>query len=73
MKDITDADCTHAKKVIKHFEIKHLGKYHNLYVQSDTFLLVDVCKNSRNICFDPTHFFFTVSGLAWQAALKRPK
>ena len=50
MKDITDADYGHAKKVFKDFEIKHLGKYHDLYVQSDTLLLVDVFENFRNIC-----------------------
>ena len=27
------------KKVRKDFKIKNLGKYHDLYVQSDTFLL----------------------------------
>ena len=36
MEDITDADYTHTKRVSKDFEIKNLGKYHNLYVQSDT-------------------------------------
>ena len=35
MKD-TDADYTNAKRVCKEFEIKNLGKYHDLYVQSDT-------------------------------------
>ena len=35
MEDITDADYRHPKRVCKEFEIKHLGKYHDLYVQSD--------------------------------------
>ena len=30
MEDITDADYTHAKRVCKDFEIKHLGEYHDL-------------------------------------------
>ena len=34
--DITDADYAHAKRVYKYFEIKKLGKYHDLYVQSNT-------------------------------------
>ena len=34
MEDITDADYTHAKRVCKGFEIKHLEQYHVLYVQS---------------------------------------
>ena len=39
---ITDADYKDAKKVWKNFEIKNLGEYHNLYVQSDSLLLADV-------------------------------
>ena len=30
---ITIKDCTHAKRVCKDFEIKNLGKYHDLYAQ----------------------------------------
>ena len=40
MEDITDADYVHAKRVCKDFEITNLGEYHELYVQSDTLLLV---------------------------------
>ena len=36
----------------KQFEIKKLGKYHDLYVQSDTLLLVDLLENFRNLCFE---------------------
>ena len=36
MKDITDADCAHAKRVRNIFEIKNLGECHDLYVQSKT-------------------------------------
>ena len=36
IEDIIDADCTHAKRVCEDFEIKNLGEYHNLYVQSET-------------------------------------
>ena len=49
MEDITDADYAHAKRVCKAFEIKTLGEYHDLYVQSDTLLLVDVFENFRNM------------------------
>ena len=38
MEDITDTDYTHAERVCKDFEIKNLGEYHYLYVQSDTLL-----------------------------------
>ena len=43
--DITDADYVHVKKVCKDFEIKNLGEYHNLYVQTDTLLSADVLEN----------------------------
>ena len=39
----------HAKRVCKDFEIKNIGKYHDLYLQSDTLLLSDVFVNLRNI------------------------
>ena len=45
MDDITDADYVLVKRVCKDFEIKHLGQYHDLYVQSDTLLLADVFEN----------------------------
>ena len=41
--------CTQ-KKVCKDFEIKNLGEFHNLYIQSDTLLLADVFENFKNIC-----------------------
>ena len=50
--DITDADDAHAKRVFKDFEIKTVGEYHDLYVQSDTLLLADVFENFRNICLE---------------------
>ena len=45
IEDITDPDYAHAKKILKGFEIKNLGEYHDLYVQSDTLLLADVFEN----------------------------
>ena len=35
MEDITDAYYPHAKRVCKDFEVKNLGEYHDLYVQSN--------------------------------------
>ena len=49
MEGVTDADYAHAKRVCKDFETKNLGEYHELYVQSDTLLLIDVFENSRNM------------------------
>ena len=75
MKDITDADYRHENKAFKEFKLKHLGEYHDLYVQSDTLLLVDVSENFRNMCIkvyklEPAHFL-SAPGLAWQACLKK--
>ena len=42
LEHITDEDYLHAQKVRDASEIKNLGEYHDLYVQSDTLLLTDV-------------------------------
>ena len=77
LEDITDKDYEHAQKVWEVFEIKNLGEYHDLYVQSDTLLLADVFEKFRDKCIeiyelDPAHFLST-PGLAWQACLKKTK
>ena len=77
MKDISDADYKHGKRVCKDFKIKALGEYHDLYVQIDTLFFGDVFNNFRNRCLkiyelDPAKFL-SVLGLAWQAALKKAK
>ena len=35
MEHITDADYTHTKRVCRNFEIKNLGEYHDIYIQSN--------------------------------------
>ena len=72
---ITDGDYAHAQKVWSIFNIKNLGEYHDLYVQSNTLLLADVFENFRDKCIeiyelDPAHFL-SAPGLAWQACLKK--
>ena len=72
---ITDEDCAYAQKVWSIFNIKNLGEYHDLYVQSDTALLADVAENFRDACLeiyglDPAYFLST-PGLAWHACLKK--
>ena len=42
----------HAKQVCKYFQTKKLGKYHDLYVQSNTLLLAYVFENFRNMCLE---------------------
>ena len=39
------------KKVCKDFEIKDLGKYHDLHLKSDALLLADIFEN-RKICLN---------------------
>ena len=65
---ITDEDYAHAQKVWDALNIKNLGEYHDLYVQSDTALLADVFENFRDKCIeiyglDPAHFL-SAPGLA---------
>ena len=68
MKDITDADYMHAKRVCKDFEIKHLSEYHDLYLKSDTLLFADVFQNFRKMCLKIYHLdlvkFLSAPGLA---------
>ena len=52
-----------------------MGKYHGLYINTDTLLLADAFENFRNKCLktyelDPLHFV-SVPGLTWQAWLKK--
>ena len=75
MEYITDVDYRPAIRVLKNFNNKNLGDYHDLYVQSDTLLLADVFENIRNKCIeicglDPSHFL-SAPGLSWQAYLKK--
>ena len=61
LEDITDEDYEHAQKVWEVFWMKHLGEYHDVYVESDALLLADVFENFRDksieICgLDPAHF-----------------
>ena len=77
MEDITHADYANAKRVYKDSEIKKLGEYYDLYVESDTLLLSDVFENFRNMCLeiyelDPAKFL-SAPVLVWQASLKKTK
>ena len=61
LEDISDKDYLHVQKVWDVFEIKNLGEYHDLYIQSDALLLADVFEKFRNTCIeiyelDPAHF-----------------
>ena len=74
LEDISDKDYAHARKVFEEY-CTDMGDYHDLYLQTDTFLLADVFENFRNKCceiygLDPS-YLLSVPGLAWQACLTR--
>ena len=75
LEDISVEDYVHAQKVWDVYEIKNLGEYHDLYVQSDTLLIADVYENFRNMCLDKYEldpaYFLSALGLAWQSCLKK--
>ena len=75
IEDIIDPDYMHVKRVCKDFEMKNLGRYRDLYLKSDTLLLVNVLKNVANLCLKIYHLdpvkALSPPGLAWQAALKK--
>ena len=61
MGDITDVDYRHAKRVLKYFNNKNPGDYHDLCIQSNTSLFAGVYESFRNKCIeiyelDPAHF-----------------
>ena len=69
LEDISDKDYLHAQKVWGVFEIRNVGEYHDLYVQTDTSLLADGFGKFRDTCIeiyglDPSHFL-SAPGLAW--------
>ena len=74
LKTISKEDYKHAQIVWNTFNIKNLGGYHDLYVQSDTAQLADTFEQFRNVCLkeyklDPA-YFCTTPGLALEACLK---
>ena len=60
--DISDKDYEQAQFIWKHFNIKTMGEYHDLYMLTDVLLLADVFENFResvmlNYELDPAHYF----------------
>ena len=63
--------------MFKVFNNKNIGDYHDLYVQSDALLLVELFENFRNKSIeiyelDPA-YFLSASIIRWQACLKKQK
>ena len=77
MDNITDADYKHVKRVLKDFQIKDVGHYHDPHVQIDTLLVAEIFENFCNKCIetyeiDPAHFL-SAPELVWQVHLKKTK
>ena len=71
---ITNDDYTKAKQIWKHFDIKNMGEYHDLYLKTDALLLTDVFENFRDMCLsyyglDPV-YYYTLPNFAFDAMLK---
>ena len=70
---ITDKDYARAKIIWKHFDIKILGEYHDLYLMTDVYLLTDVFENFRDMCLnyyglDPA-YYVTLPNYSWNVFL----
>ena len=72
--EITNDDYNKAKQIWKHFGIKSMGEYHDLYLKTDVLLLTDVFENFRDMCLsyyglDPV-YYYTLPNFAFDAMLK---
>ena len=70
---IEDDEYERAQRIWKHFGLKNIGQYHDLYLRTDVLLLTDVFENFRDLCLeyyglDPAHYF-TLPNFAWDAML----
>ena len=47
MEGTTDEDYAYVKQICKDFETKHLGEYHDLYIQSNTLLIANTAQKMK--------------------------
>ena len=75
--EVDEKDYEHAKNVWKHFKIKNLGEYNDLYLLTDVFLLADVFEEFRNLCMKNDNLdpccYITLPSFSWDSMLKRTK
>ena len=67
---ITDANYTDDERVCKSYEIKKLGEYHDLFVQSDTLLLAE---SFRNISWNIWTWSCKISFGSWSSMGSKQK
>ena len=72
--DITNDGYKKAKQIWKHFDIKNMGEYQDVYFKTDVILLTDVFENFRDMCLsyyrlDPV-YYYTLPNFAFDAMLK---
>ena len=72
---ISNEDYEKARRVWGHFKISNMGGYHDLYLQTDVFVLTYVSENFRTMCIDyysldPAHYY-TLPNFARDAMLKK--
>ena len=70
--NIGENEYSRARIIWNTFNIKNLGKYHDLYLKTDILLLCDVFEKFINTCLNglgPCHYFSS-PGLSWDAMLK---
>ena len=72
MKDIADADYTHAERVCKDFKRKNLGCYHYYHVQSNTLLLADAFEDFRNKYLEIYKFSFAILLILYWISMVNP-
>ena len=75
MENITDADFKHAKRVWEDFGVQNPGEYHDLYIQSNTLLLVDVFDSFHSKRIETYElypaYFLLAPVVAWEACVKK--
>ena len=75
--NISVEDYKFAQDILRKFNLKNLGEYHDIYLETDVMLIADVFETFRRSIMkkyklDPAHFL-TAQGLSWVACLKMTK